>query len=300
MHNIQLVDYNDLFVIAVGISMAYIVIEIKGCKSYLSILAKITTAFKDWLLKLKTKPQQAEEAIITKIDYYLESGLLNERTIGALSNISARAKKEVNKIKYIEQWTVNKLKFHTKADFLNVISCDCFLFGIFVLFIGTFQNKECMNIDGLLQITLLAMNLLTLHCIWFERLELQGKWITFIRPNIPLHALCLLIALIFGIKYMDQPFISNIDSGLLAVISVFTCFIGFIVYLLLNILSNIILAIVFLFKILFGISHKKGKEHSQELREYDEELNEIDQRLKKIDLSKSMSITSNSESQAQN
>lgn len=290
MSHIQLFDYNDLYVIAVGLSMAYIVIETKGNTSYLNILTKINTAFKDWLLNLKTLPQQKEEAIITKIDYYLTSGLLEERTAGVLSSISNRAQKEVNKIKNIEQWVITKSAFYTKADFLNIISCDCFLFGLFVLFIGTFQHKENVHIDGLLQIMLSTMCLLIIHCICFDRLKLRAKWLNLLKPSIPLHTFFFAIALIIGTKHIDQPFISNIDSGWLVVISVFTCFSGFIIYLILNILSNIILAIEILYKILSEVSPQKGTEHIQELNEYENELNKIDKALKDNDLSE-MSIT---------
>lgn len=43
---IQLADFNDLFVLAVGLSMAYVIIEGKRQSSFYHILAKITDTIK--------------------------------------------------------------------------------------------------------------------------------------------------------------------------------------------------------------------------------------------------------------
>ena len=80
MENLGLVDFNDLFVIAIGVSMAYIVIESRQSgRPFFSILSKITNMVQKMVLDYKTKPQQNEETVISQIKYYLSSGRLNER-----------------------------------------------------------------------------------------------------------------------------------------------------------------------------------------------------------------------------
>lgn len=278
MECLQLTDFNDLYVIAVGVSMAYIVVESKTDKaSFFGILTKITTFVRDWLLRHNTKPQQEEEAVIARIDYYLSSGLLREETKGGLKNISKRAAKEVGKIMELERWTDRKLKFHTKTDFLNVISCDCFLYGLFVLLVGAFQNKCGANVDSLIFTMLTALAILLAHCLWFERLELSG-WKRIVRPSIPLHCLVLFAALAVGLSRFSIP--AYFDSQSLAVASAFACFIGFIAYLLANLLSNAVMSIIILVKILrLGVSVKKAKSHNEEIDDYKDELDGIDRQL---------------------
>lgn len=48
LDGIKLVDFNDLFVIAVGLSMAYVVFEGKRQSSFFHILSKITDTLKNW------------------------------------------------------------------------------------------------------------------------------------------------------------------------------------------------------------------------------------------------------------
>lgn len=53
LDGIKLVDFNDLFVIAVGLSMAYVVFEGKRQSSFFHILSKITDTLKNWVLDKK-------------------------------------------------------------------------------------------------------------------------------------------------------------------------------------------------------------------------------------------------------
>lgn len=290
MCSLQLTDFNDLYEIAVGISMAYIVVESKAGKaSFFSILTKITASVRDWLLHHNTKPQQEEETVIARIDYYLASGLLREETKGGLKNISKRAAKEVRKIKKLEKWTEWKLKFHTKTDFLNVISCDCFLYGLFILLAGAFQDKCNAEVGGLVLTMLAAMAALLIHCLWFERMELSG-WKKIVRPSIPLHCLLLSAAIAVGFSRFSIP--AFVGNHVLAVMSVFACFIGFIAYLLANLLSNAVLSVVILVKILrLGVSTKNAKSHNEEIDEYKEELDDIDRQLGAAELATDFSMT---------
>ena len=294
LERLQFVDFNDIYVIAVGVSMAYIVVEAKvGKASFFSILSNITTWVKGKLLEDKKKIKEEEEDITTQIDYYVNSDLLDAMTKGSLLNTSERAKKEVAKIRDLEDWVERKLFFHTKTDFLNVISCDCFLFGLFILFAGVFSNKCGICIDGLVQIVICTIGLLLIHCLWFERLE-PSSCNEYIKPSIPLHCILFCIAVYIGYQQYSTPIISGFDRPWLSITAVFTCFIGFLSYLLANILSNLYLSCKIFFKAKsINISKEKAQEHRGEIEKYREELDEIDRKLKESKLSTKLAITEN-------
>lgn len=289
--NLRFVDFNDIYVIAVGVSMAYIVVETKAEKaSFFSILSTITTQVKEFLLNSKKKLKEKEEDITTQIDYYISSNLLSDVTKGSLSNTDKRAKREVSKICELENWVERKLRFHTKTEFLNVISFDCFVYGLFILFSGALQNKCGIYIDGLIQFVLVGMGISLIHCLSFERLEITS-WKRYTKPRILSHGILLFVALMIGINKYDTPIIPSISCGWLSIISVFTCFIGFIAYFIANVLSNIILSFIIVFKAeSIGVSKKKAEEHKEEIEQYREELDKIDSQLRKSNLSENITI----------
>lgn len=293
MDNIQLVDFNDLFVIAIGVSMAYIIFEGKQQSSFFHALSRITETLKNWVLDIKTKPQQREEAVITRIDFFLKSKLLKDKTQGALELVSKKAKEVVDKVHELESWSDKKLKFHTQTRFLSIISYDCFLFGIFVLFAGVFQNKCCIGINGLLEVMLLSMLVLLVHCLWFEKLEMNKKWQKILGPGFILHSLVFITALWFGLCNKDMSYIC-LDKGVLPICCSVACFTGFIAYLLMNILSNFVLAVIILFKISRLKISTNAKDHENDMKRYNNELNRIENQLKEEKLSQSINISGGS------
>lgn len=291
---LELVDFNDLFVLAVGLSMAYVIFEGRREYSFFYVLSRITETLKYWVLDMKTKPQQKEEAIIAKIDYYLKSGLLKDETKGALDLVSRKAKEVVGKVHELEAWSERKLRFHTKTSFLSVISYDCFLFGLFVLFAGVFQHKCGTCVDGLLEVMLLSVSVLLLHCLWFERLEMDCRWKRILGPGLVLHSFIFVGALIWGTFHREITLLPFLDAGVLPVYCAVACFIGFIAYLVMNILSNIVLAVIISVKISLLKISENAETHRTDMERYREELDDIDNRLKEDDLSENISVTPDS------
>lgn len=284
MENLGLVDFNDLFVIAIGVSMAYIVIETRQSgRSFFSILSKITNMVQKMVLDYKTKPQQNEEAVISQIKYYLNSGRLNQQTAGALTLVCNKAEDVMSSAQELEEWIKHKMEFHTKTDFLNVISYDSFLFGLFVLFVGALQNKCKLQCDGLQEWLLLAMVVGLLHCLVYERLELDNAFKRWTRPNIFTHSVALTAFLIVGIVWRDVAIV-DIETGWLAIFSVIACFIGFIAYLFTTVAANIILLIVNLIKIMMLKINAEVKSQQDDISRYQEELDTIDQAMREENL----------------
>ena len=189
--NIQLVDFNDLFVISIGLSMAYIVLgNKKEQASFFHVLSQITEYVKNWTLNWKTKSQQEEEAVISQIDYYIQSGLLEEKTEGALELISRNAKEVIQRIHDLEKEIEQSIKRHTTTNYLGVISYDCFIYGIYILFVGVLQNKESVCVDGLMLIMLVTMLVLLIHSLVAEHANF-GRLV----PSYLLHSVVLLMGI---------------------------------------------------------------------------------------------------------
>lgn len=283
---INLADFNNLYVIAVGLSMAYIVVEAnkKDKASFFSFLSSITNSVKRRVLAKPNRIKEEEESVITQIEYFFKSNLLKERTAGSLENINIRAKDELDKVKSFNEYVENKLWFHTKTDFLNVISCDCFLYGLFILFAGAFQKICGIYIGGLIVVLLIALVLLLIHCLWFEKLEPNSKIMYYYKPTIIKHVFFLIVALVIGINVNNCTLLSNISSGWLSVFSVLACFIGFIAYLFIVVLSNIVLSAITIKKAR-SLSPDTAQMHQNELNRHRDELDQIENDLRKMDLS---------------
>lgn len=280
MNNLLLLDFNDLYVIAVGVSMAYIVIERRnGGKSFFSFLSKMTNIVQSIALDYKTRPQQNEELVIAKIKYYLNSDKLLETTKGALNLVCQKAEDVMESVTNLEKWFKHKMAFHTKTDYLNVISCDSFIYGLFVLFVGALQNKCKVEVSGLLEWMLLFVVIGLFHCLVFERLEVSNKYLKIFQPNIFLHVIFAILFLIVGILYHDSP-VLTISVGWLSIFSVIASFVGFITYLTTTLIANVILMVVMLIKIFSLKIDENVKQQRDDINRYQEELDAIDQELK--------------------
>lgn len=292
MENLSLVDFNDLFVIAVGVSMAYIVIETRQAgKSFFSILSKITSLVQTMILSYKAKPQLNEEAVISQIKYYLNSEKLEEQTKGALSLVCNNAEDIMKNVYHLEDWIKRKMAFHTKTDFLSVISYDSFIFGLIVLFIGALQNKCKLQCGGLLEWMLMAIALCLFHCLIYERLEIHGGWRNWTKPNIFTHSIVLAIFLAFGVTWREGEFLGLVN-GWIAILSVIACLIGFVSYLVTTIIANIVLLFLTIWKIYrLDISSEVERQIS-DIKRFQEELDNIEKSIKEEDLEGQMAFDS--------
>lgn len=280
---IYLVDFNDLFVIAIGLSMAYMIIEKKSDNGpFYSILSNITKTIRDWALNRKAKRQQEVEANISKIDYYLKQGLLEPDTRGALKLVSDKAKDVIKSIEDLENWNDEVLSRYTKTNYLYVLCFDCFVYGLMMLFVGVFQLEENLAIEGFLLTMNFGMVLFSIHCVWFEFVELKNQKV-FFRPTAFLHGVLMIIFIILGICLMDDP-VLEINIRILNIFAVFICFIGFILYFITNILVNIIILTATIFKIMLLKINSSVKQQKNDINRYAVELSKIDETIRKKNL----------------
>lgn len=290
MNNLSLVDFNDLFVIAVGVSMAYIVIETRQSgKSFFSILSKITQLVQTMILSYKAKPQLNEIAVISQIKYYLNSGKLQEQTKGALGLVCKKAEEVMQNVNLLEEWIKQKMVFHTKTDFLSVISFDSFIFGMFVLFVGALQSRCQLQCNGLIEWMLLAIVLCLIHCLIYERLEIDCRWKNWTKPNIFTHSVILAVCLTFGLYWNENEFM-GLANGWIAIVSVVACLIGFISYLITTVIANIILLIATIWKIFRLDIGSEVKSQTSDINRYQKELDEIEKSIKEEDIGGQMAF----------
>ncbi|MCM1169747.1 MAG: hypothetical protein NC324_07410 [Bacteroides sp.] len=292
MPELQLVDFNDLFVIAVGLAATYIAFGSPAKTAFLDILSGFTSQTKNRALKRKEKAQREEEEVIAQIKYFLDSKLIKPQTEGALRLVTARADEVMQDICELEDWANRKQAFHTRSEYLRVISFDCFFFGLFALFVGALQYKCLFRIDGLLQVMLLCMGGCLVHCLFFEHVGLKKC-----KPKIWMHSLFWIAALIIGILLHDRA-IFSFSCGIAAILSVAVCFCGFISYFIMNLIVNLILLIVIPRKISLLKIEQKVKEQKDDIERYQPELDNIDSTLSEVDLNKDLSIRGGSKTTA--
>lgn len=257
----------------------------------MGFLSIMTNKIQSIVLDSKTKPQQKEEEFVSRIDYYLNSDKLKETTKGALELISTNAREVVIKVKNLESWFDSQIKFHTKSEFLNVISCDGFLYGIFVLFIGALYWKAKIKCDGVVELLLIFMFLALLHCLICEKINLQHKKMAILyRPSILLHTVIFLICLIIGVFFCRES-LFGIKTGWLAIISVVACFSGFLAYFVMTLCANFVLLFVMLYKISQLNINSAFESQNNDFKRYQEELDQIDADIKNENIAEQLEIS---------
>lgn len=276
---LQLTDFNDLFVIAVGLTATYIAFVSSRSTAFLDILSRITSYAKNMALKKKEKPQQEENVVIARIEYFFESGLLQPETKGALKLVIDKAKEVMQHIQEVETWAEKTLSFHTQPKYLRVVSCVCFFFSFLALFFGALEQKCQYEIGGLLQIMILYIAVCLLHCLIYEHIpnnkesnHKKGE------PNIAMHFILFVIAVIIGIRFHDQEMVC-LSGELLAKISVLTCFCGFVAYFLMNIIVNLILLVVIPHKISLLNITNEVESQKRDIQRFQSELDSIELKL---------------------
>lgn len=280
---LQLTDYNDLYTIAVGLCMAYIIVEARVSNEasslpFFNFLSQMSTSFMEWMINKKTKPQRAEEQTISRISYYLESGLLTDKIAGALEHIRNRVLDVLEEIRQLEQKSKERMDYHTKADYLHVISFVSFLYGILLLVMGPIESVHYYNVDHILLGMNVFVTLSLMHCIISDKINLKTG---FLKPRKLFHTLFFVIVLFVSIYKLPCIDLStspywhsfNIFYGLVM------CFVGFIAYTVCSVIGCGWVCFSSTYIILRMSLEKVAKEHADELKRYSSVLEEIDNQL---------------------
>lgn len=280
---LQLTDYNDLYTIAVGLSMAYIIVEARmvGKSSslpFFSFLNQLSTSFMEWIIDRKTQPQQKEEQTTARITYYLDSGLLTDRIAGALEHIKNKVRDNLIKVQQLDDRSKERMLYHTKADYLHVISFDSFLFGILLLVIGPIESVHFYNVDSIVCCMNIFMTLSLLHCIVSDKLKIYSGWF---KPRKLVHTLSFIVFLLLSIYLLPTFELSEYpywhSFNLFYALSM--CFMGFIAYTICAVCGCSWVCVCSIRQIWnMSLSHV-ASEHESDLQRYSDELAEVDEQL---------------------
>lgn len=271
----MLCDFNDLYVISVGLSMTYIYLESTEYSKYffLKFLSGIGDSLKDFAVWLKFRKSKNEEVILTKADYFIDSGKLSNETAGGLKLIREKAKEIIVKLNEHSVWIENKLKYHTQTNYLEVISLDAFFYALVLLYVGAYENKEQMDVAPLLFVLCIVMLCFSLHCICADHIDAIGnsKWS---KPRKVVHTLLFGASVCLGLNIESAGWLTLLSPYIIKMTPMF-CFIGFIGYLLVAFLILILVMLVYYCKV-FSIKDK-SKEHMNDINRYREELERVEE-----------------------
>lgn len=254
----SLVDFNDLFVIAIGLSAAYMLIkteqrngaeEVIKVGRFYTILNKITDSISKWTLNSNSKILNEVSKAQQIVDYYDKDESLDKDTWKVLREFLEKHVKSIEeRMERVKKWKGESLYRWGRANYFHVLTFDCFCFGIIMLIIGAFEHSRGLAPAPLLHWLLYAMIFLSILCIVYEPINIDTKppIVKWLCPRVVSHFLILLAALIAG-SLANNTLWPNLDVNTLVLIVAATSFGGFLVYFSLIIIAGIIVSIVTFF-----------------------------------------------------
>ena len=237
----SLVDFNDLFVIAIGLSAAYMLIKTEQRNSaeevikvgrFYTILNKITDSISKWTLNSNSKILNEVSKAQQIVDYYDKDESLDKGTWVPLKNLLEKHVRSIeDRMDKVKKWNGESLYRWGRANYFHVLTFDCFCFGIIMLIIGAFEHSRDLDPTILLHWLLYAMLLLSIFCIVYEPINIDTKppIVKWFCPGVVSHFLILLVALIAGSLADNTPW-PSLDVNTLALIAAAASFGGFLVY----------------------------------------------------------------------
>lgn len=274
MESISLCDFNDLYVISVGLSMTYVYLESTETNKYffLKFLEGVVESLKELAVKWRFRKRKNEEGILTKADYFIASGKLSNETAGGLKLIREKAKEVICKLEDHEKWIADKLNYHTTTQFLEVISLDAFFYALILLYVGAFENKEHFDVTPLMFVLNIAMFVFVVHCIIADHFD-KVRDNDYFKPRKIVHFILLICAVWGGLELDSANWMIQARPYLINLSPVF-CFIGFVGYLFIALCVLIIVMLAYYVKV-FMIKDK-SKEHLEDINRYRNELEQVE------------------------
>lgn len=253
----SIVDFNDLFVIAIGLSAAYMLIktgqqgsteDVLNGKFY-AVLNNIISSIRKWAFNLHS--QTVNEIIRAQqiADYYDKDESLDKGTWVPLKNLLEKHVRSIeDRMDKVKKWNGESLYRWGRANYFHVLTFDCFCFGIIMLIIGAFEHSRGLDPTILLHWLLYAMLLLSFFCIVYEPINIDTKppIVKWFCPGVVSHFLILLVALVAGSLADNTPW-PSLDVNTLALIAAAASFGGFLVYFGVIIIAGIMVSIATFF-----------------------------------------------------
>lgn len=287
-------SFINIYVIAVGISMAYVFVSKDRTQTFFHFLGNMSEWCANAVLKMRVKPKEMDSQLKAEIDYYLT---LPDIEITLKTKLEV-LDKDINKflvyISNVEKGLKADLKSSTKVDFLNVISFDTFLYGLLLILLIGFNRCNVTTYTN--EIVFIASSLILIfnfHCVFCDHLTNPKK--VFI-PRIIAHIILILIALI-GCIIIFNPnqveFFNKLQNQLVCS-SLILCFSGFITYFVFSSLLCIFYTLRTCLTFLKYPMKQYTKDHLEkvnELKPYFERMKQNIEKLPEMKISAQTSTT---------
>lgn len=253
----SIVDFNDLFVIAIGLSAAYMLIktgkqgnteDVLNGKFY-AVLNNIISSIRKWAFNLHSQTVNKIIKAQQIADYYDKDESLDKGTWEPLKNLLEKHVRSIeDRMDKVKKWNGESLYRWGRANYFHVLTFDCFCFGIIMLIIGAFEHSRGLDPAPLLHWLLYAMVFLSILCIVYEPINIDTKpqIVKWFCPGVVSHFLILLAALIVGSLAGNTPW-PSLDMNTLVLIAAAASFGGFLVYFGVIIIAGIIVSTVTFF-----------------------------------------------------
>lgn len=238
-------SFNSLYTATITLTAAYIFIgnakEIVDEKfsglSFFDLLNSMSTSLSRWALLWIDTAKRKDDKITNMINVIRKGVVKIPLFARVLTHVENKIGKDKVKLETIVKSTKTMMNKQTSVWYMNVVSFDCFMYALLLIYIGAVSDNVLTSKDGCCFILDVLMIFFTCHCVVSDILHYEGHF----RPTIWLHGFLFVATLIFAI-FIGHHLNDTLEKCAVVLISASMCFIGFLVYFLKSLISCLLLS----------------------------------------------------------
>lgn len=171
---LSLSSFNELLALSVGLNLAYVLVNKSHLKkenySLFSFLDSFARQLAQKAFNDKTVEQQRLRSMVARIQYYLTTGLLSEKSAIILTHISDIAQENLNEIDSTEKEIQNRF---SEANCINTVympylAFDCAVYGVVLLLLAALESHLNHPFYLFISVFNIGIVLLALFCVYHE------------------------------------------------------------------------------------------------------------------------------------
>lgn len=275
-------SFINIYVIAVGISMAYVFVSKDRTQTFFRFLGNMSEWFANAVLRMRLKPKEMDSQLKAQIEYYLSLPDLEITLKTKLEVLYRDINKFLTNINVVESQLQTNLNSSTKVKYLNVISFDTFLYGLFIiLLIGFYRCKVTTYTNEMVFILSSLILLFNFHCIICDHIATTKS---FFVPRIISHVILWLVVLIACyLKFSPNQveFFDNLQNHLVCS-SLILCFSGFITYFVVSSIFCIFYTLKTCWTFFRAPMKQYSKDHLEKLKELQPDFEKLKQQIENL------------------
>lgn len=282
---LSLASFNEIFSLAVGLNVAYILVNKYPSKentfSLFSFVSSVISLLALKAIAIKTEDSKRVTKLVALGQGYVASGLLKHDTQAVLAHNIDRAKVIKQKIEDLNADVRKRISNENCIKTVNLpfLAFDCAVYGFILIFSAALESDLGIDLHPFVSILNIAIIALAVYCTVFENHPTE-KWY---KPSTWTHILLLVFFVFIGIIYpknwiiASSIFWKNITYCLAVVLSM-TSLIAYLINCFLKCRKEFNASMVILNRESFS---GEIKFREQELASYQSEINDIEKELKK-------------------